>query len=175
MHVCSEQAAPTFGHNEMKMALLEWAEQHSIWAIPNKPLFRNGIIVEICTLVRVEKLERNPDLLWLSLKPGGIITHKATTAGIGAQSGLLSQIGLNSRSAFFQKNFSATIVGWQWPPRSMAVNPTYPKHCEVAIFKKICFHLSGILHRFGQELFDKKKINQVLPCKYHLFSIIPLF
>lgn len=35
-------------------------------------LYKNWITVEICTLVGVEKLERNADLLWLSLNPVGL-------------------------------------------------------------------------------------------------------
>lgn len=65
----------------------------------------NWIIVEICTLPRVEKLEHKPDLLWLIQNPVGLSTHIPRTAGIKRTKRTLSQVGHDT----FQK-FSAAIV-----------------------------------------------------------------
>ncbi len=64
-------------------------------------LYKNWIIVEICTLVRVEMFERNPDLLWLRLNPVGLNSHTQSCRNQSTKR-TLSQIGHNS----FQKILS---------------------------------------------------------------------
>lgn len=131
---CQRLQKSEFGHDEMEMALLEWAEERSIWAIPNKPLFRNGIIVEICTLVRVEKLERNPDLLWLSLNPAGLSLTKPEPQESEHKADVYLKLAITVGRLFSKKTSQPPLLDGNDLPSSMAVNPTYPKHCEGAIF-----------------------------------------